>query len=99
MNASSNLCSTKPIVLLYGTTPLRLDAAPAEIEVAAVKLVERIKDLPLDALVVYDVQDESARVSEPRPFPFLPTMDARVTLAYCGRERDLKPLLINAWHR
>jgi hypothetical protein len=27
--------------------------------------------------VVYDVQDESERTAEPRPFPFLPTLDSR----------------------
>src|SRR5690606_32119955 len=45
---------------------------------AADKLSSRIRNLPLDGLVVYDVQDEAGRTNEPRPFPFLPTLDSRV---------------------
>jgi 5,10-methylenetetrahydrofolate reductase len=36
--------------------------------------MERIRALGPDALVVYDLQDESGRQAEPRPFPFLPTL-------------------------
>jgi hypothetical protein len=35
----------------------------------------RIATLPVDAVVLYDLQDESSRDSSPRPFPFLPTLD------------------------
>lgn len=35
----------------------------------------RIAALPIDALLVYDVQDESARNARPRPFPFFPKVD------------------------
>jgi len=31
-----------------------------------------------DGLIVYDIQDESERTAEPRPFPFLPTQDPDV---------------------
>ena len=44
---------------------------------AAARLAERTRGLALDGLVVYDVQDEAARTNEPRPFPFLPTLDSR----------------------
>jgi hypothetical protein len=36
---------------------------------------ERIGGLGADGLVVYDIQDEGARNPDPRPFPFLPTID------------------------
>ena len=65
-------------MLLYGTTPPRLGSTESDIASAAAKLAARIKMLPLDGMVVYDVQDESSRVSGPRPFPFLPTIDSRV---------------------
>lgn len=39
------------------------------------KTVERLSSLDIDALVVYDVQDESARTSEERPFPFINALD------------------------
>src|SRR6185436_13643063 len=32
----------------------------------------------LDGLIVYDIQDEGERVSTPRPFPFLPTLNPEV---------------------
>jgi hypothetical protein len=62
---------------LYGTTPPRADASEERIELAATRLAERVRALPLDGLIVYDVQDEQARTARPRPFPFLPTIEAR----------------------
>jgi hypothetical protein len=64
-------------VLLYGTTPPRLGTAAAEVEAAAGKLAARIAGLPLDGLVVYDIQDETGRSAVPRPFPFSSTVDPR----------------------
>src|SRR6202453_1378499 len=78
MSFETNLKETKRFMLLYGTTPPRLGSTESDIASAAAKLAARIKMLPLDGVVVYDVQDESSRVSEPRPFPFLPTIDSRV---------------------
>jgi 5,10-methylenetetrahydrofolate reductase len=65
-------------VMLYGTTPPREGASRADIQLAAEKLVDRTSSLELDGIVVYDVQDESERTQEPRPFPFLPTLDSRI---------------------
>jgi hypothetical protein len=64
-------------VLLYGTTPPRSGSPIELIESAAQKLAERVRTLPLDGYVVYDLQDESARTPVPRPFPFSPTVDSR----------------------
>src|SRR5439155_23969276 len=85
----SNLLDRAQPVFLYGTTPPRHGTSEEEIETAAGKLVERLTRLTLDALVVYDVQDESSRTSLPRPFPFLPTLDSRV---YARRLIDLTGL-------
>jgi hypothetical protein len=38
----------------------------------------RLRSLSLDGLIVYDIQDEGERVSTPRPFPFLPTLNPEV---------------------
>jgi hypothetical protein len=64
--------------LLYGTTPPRLGTAPGEVAAAADKLAARLEGLPLDAVVVYDIQDETRRTQVPRPFPFVGTIDPRV---------------------
>ncbi len=76
-------------VLLYGTTPPRASADEATVAGAAQALAERIRALPLDGLVVYDIQDESGRTSTPRPFAFTGTHDPR---AYSRRLKDLTGL-------
>lgn len=74
---------------LYGTTPPRADAPEEKIARAAERLAARIGALPLDGLVVYDVQEERGRTNIPRPFPFLPTSDPR---AYSRRLHELTGL-------
>lgn len=78
MELSSAIADSNRFLFLYGTTPPRADAAEDRIERASSRLRERVAELGLDGLVVYDVQDESDRTGEPRPFPFLPTLDSRV---------------------
>jgi len=64
-------------VLLYGTTPPRTGSAEDAVRGIGVKLVERLRRLPLDAIVVYDIQDESGRTAAQRPFAFTGTVDPR----------------------
>ena len=77
MGLQDALGDPRRFVFLYGTTPPRADAASERIERAASRLAARTAELDLDGLVVYDVQDESGRTRQPRPFPFLPTVEAR----------------------
>jgi hypothetical protein len=74
---TSKLGSRGEVVRLYGTTPPRSGSSPDLIMSAAEKLVARMRGLPLDGFVVYDLQDESCRTAAPRPFPFIPTVDSR----------------------
>src|SRR6478609_7715360 len=62
-------------ILLYGITPPKEETIPERVAEIAEKTIARLIPLDLDALVVYDVQDESARTSEERPFPFLKALD------------------------
>ncbi|RRB02863.1 methylenetetrahydrofolate reductase [Larkinella rosea] len=62
-------------VLLYGITPPKAGTPPERIAEIAGKTMERLSALDIDALVVYDVQDESARTTEERPFPFINALD------------------------
>jgi hypothetical protein len=65
-------------------------ATPAERRsVIAAAQSARISALPLDALLVYDVQDEAARNGAPRPFPFTPKVDP---LSYAFDELDVGTL-------
>lgn len=65
-------------VLLYGITPPKAGTAPDRIAEIAQKTIDRLAALDIDALVVYDVQDESARTNEERPFPFINALDPLV---------------------
>ncbi len=62
-------------ILLYGITPPKSETTPERVAEIAEKTIARLIPLDLDALVVYDVQDESARTAEERPFPFLKALD------------------------
>ncbi len=92
MTFRDKLIDSREFVFLYGTTPPRADATEDRIVRAAERLAARIRDLALDGLVVYDVQDEAARSAEPRPFPFLPTIDSRRYAQRLGELVDL-PLI------
>jgi len=78
MNLQAKLVDPQRFVTLYGSTPPRANVSEEKIALAAERLTERVRDLPLDGLVIYDVQDESGRTEEPRPFPYQPTIDPRV---------------------
>ncbi len=81
MDLRAKLFDPRERVFLYGTTPPREDSPEEVVRTAALRLYERVKGLPLDGLVVYDIQDESGRTPVPRPFPFQRTLDSR---AYSG---------------
>jgi len=77
MDLKAKLPDPGQTVLLYGTTPPRLGTTPESVAGAADKLAARLAGLPLDGVVVYDIQDETGRSSQPRPFPFVGTVDPR----------------------
>jgi hypothetical protein len=79
-------------VLLYGTTPPRAGSADDAVRAVGTKLVERLQRVPLDAVVVYDIQDESGRTSEQRPFAFTGTVDPRSYSRLIG-ELSAKPTI------
>ena len=92
MNLQSKLLDPRQFISFYGTTAPRADLPQERVIRAADKLAERIRALPLDGIVVYDVQDEPGRSAEPRPFPFLPTLDSRV-YAKLLHERIAQPVV------
>src|SRR5256885_15545881 len=77
MDLKSKLLDPAQTVLLYGTTPPRLGTPAEQVSAAAGKLAARLAALPLDGVVVYDIQDETGRTQLPRPFPFMRTIDPR----------------------
>lgn len=77
MDLKAKLPDPGQTVLLYGTTPPRLGTPPEAIAATADKLAARLAGLPLDGIVVYDIQDETGRTAVARPFPLVRTVDPR----------------------
>jgi len=61
--------------LTYAITPPNQTTPEPRRRAIAAAQSARVSSLPLDALLVYDVQDEAARNSAPRPFSFVPKID------------------------
>lgn len=61
--------------LTYGITPPKRSFDAERRTALAKQQASRIRDLPIDALVIYDLQDESSRTDAVRPFPYLQTVD------------------------
>jgi Methylenetetrahydrofolate reductase len=62
-------------ILLYGITPPKAQTPTDRVGEIAEKTLDKLCTLDIDALIVYDVQDESARTAEERPFPFTRALD------------------------
>ena len=84
MDLQSKLLDPREAVSLYGTTPPRAGTPPDEVAAAAGKLAARLAGLPLDGVVVYDIQDETGRAQLARPFPFAGTIDPRAYAKVLG---------------
>lgn len=61
--------------LLFALTPPRAATTPERVREIAGATVDRLRPLGVDGLILYDIDDESARTAEERPFPYMPTMD------------------------
>jgi hypothetical protein len=66
--------STRP-VFLFGSTPPREGTDVVKAQESCAKFAARFSVLATDGFIVYDIQDEAARTSVERPFPFRKTMD------------------------
>src|SRR3954453_1292325 len=75
MDLPGRILSRQGEFLLFALTPPRLSTAPEEAQEIADITLERLDPLGVDGLILYDIDDESDRNPEERPFPFLPTMD------------------------
>lgn len=62
-------------ILLYGLTPPKREYGDEKIAQIAKKQIDRINSLEIDGVILYDIQDESARTKQKRPFPFLQTVE------------------------
>ena len=60
--------------LFYGLTPPKASTGDERVRETADKQMARVRSLNVDALILYDLQDESSRNANPRPFPFSETI-------------------------
>ncbi|WP_244226666.1 methylenetetrahydrofolate reductase [Paenibacillus protaetiae] len=56
-------------------TPPKASYNAEKIAEIAQKQVERLRGLDIDAIILYDVQEESDRMDEERPFPYMAMLD------------------------
>ena len=63
-------------IILYGITPPGAESSDERIKEIAKAQSNRVKSLGADGLIIYDLQDETSRTAQKRPFPFTPTLDA-----------------------
>lgn len=62
-------------ILTYGLTPPKKSNSSGKITEISQQQCERLKGIDMDALILYDVQDEIDRIEQDRPFPYLQTID------------------------
>jgi len=67
--------------LIFALTPPRLATDSERVQEIADATIERLGKIGLDGLILYDIDDESARNPDQRPFPFTPTIDPAEYLA------------------
>ncbi len=91
MNLQRRIADRTGEFLLFAVTPPRLTTGPEQTRRIAEVTLERLRPVGIDGLVLYDIDDESDRNPDVRPFPFLPTMDPAGYLA-----RDLAALHVPA---
>ncbi len=60
---------------LFSITPPRAATPPEDLTRIASVTMDRLRPLDLDALVLYDIEDESDRNPQVRPFPFVRSLD------------------------
>lgn len=70
----SHITQRRSGICLYGFSPPKRSSAPDQVAQIAAHQMDRLAELDIDGVIVYDIQDEAERTAEPRPFPFLPTI-------------------------
>lgn len=62
-------------ILTYGMSPPKENNTEEKIAEIAQKQIDRLKGLDIDALILYDVQEEADRIDQERPFPYSTMLD------------------------
>lgn len=68
----------EPGIITYGITPPKQNNTEEKIKEITQKHIERLKNLKIDGLIIYDIQEEEERTKEERVFTYLPTIDSEI---------------------
>src|SRR3954463_15165222 len=96
MDLRGRIVSRQGEFLLFALTPPRLSTTPEKAQEIADVTCERLEPLGVDGLILYDIDDESDRNPEERPFPFLPTMDPAEYLSRHLQNWDIPAVVYRA---
>ncbi|GAB16761.1 hypothetical protein GOEFS_014_00030 [Gordonia effusa NBRC 100432] len=75
MGLADRIAGREDGLLLFSITPPRRSTSPEEAQRIADVTIERLQAVDVDGLILYDIDDESDRNPNERPFPYLPTKD------------------------
>ncbi len=75
MDLTARIRSGQGEFVLFAITPPRQSTSAARLPEIAQATIDRLSGLDIDGLVLYDIDDESSRNPDERPFPFSPTVD------------------------
>jgi hypothetical protein len=85
---SEKLSARMSGICLYGFAPPKKATPSEQLDGIVAQQLTRLRALPIDGVIVYDIQDEAERIATPRPFPFLPTIEPDV---YAHEHCELEP--------
>ncbi len=75
LSLAEKIATRQPGICLYGLAPPKQATPTERLQTILAQQRARLGSLPIDGLIIYDIQDEADRTSTPRPFPFLPTLE------------------------
>lgn len=80
-------------IITYAITPPKKTNSIEKIAEISQRHVERIKNIDIDGLIIYDIQDETDRLKDERPFPFFETVDPSIYNKDYLRELDVAKII------
>lgn len=90
------ILNKKSGLIFYGLTPPKSNTEEEKIQKIANKQVERLQGIDIDALILYDIQDETSRNDAPRPFPFMSTLSPDIYAKKYLKHLDVPKIIYNS---
>lgn len=88
-----SILNKKTGIITYGMTPPKVSNTAEKITDISQKQVKRLKNIDIDAFILYDVQEESDRIDEERPFPYMAMLDPETYSEQYLQELDIPKII------